>query len=38
MWPNTPIIIKSINGYVFGGYSEQSWSGIGYKDDPNPYF
>jgi hypothetical protein len=31
--PSTFIIIKSENGNVFGGYTEQSWSGKGYKHD-----
>jgi hypothetical protein len=33
--PNTLIIIKSLNGYLFGGYTQASWSGnkIG-KIDP----
>jgi hypothetical protein len=35
--PNTFIIIKSTNGNVFGGYTEQSWSGSGYKADPNAF-
>jgi len=35
--PNTLIIIKSKNGNVFGGYTEQSWSGKGYKSDPNAF-
>jgi len=35
--PNTLILIKSINGNVFGGYTEQSWSGKGYKSDPNSF-
>jgi hypothetical protein len=33
--PNTLIVIKSENGNVFGGYTEQSWSGSGYDPDPN---
>jgi len=36
--PNTLIIIKSTNGYVFGGYTEQSWNITGtYKSDPNSF-
>jgi hypothetical protein len=35
--PNTLIIIKSINGNIFGGYTEQSWSGKGYRFDPNSF-
>ncbi len=31
--PSTFIIIKSENGNVFGAYTEQSWSGKGYKHD-----
>jgi len=35
---NTLIIIKSTNGYVFGGYTEQTWNCIGiYKADPNSF-
>ena len=36
--PNTLIIIKSINGNVFGGYTEQTWNHTdGYKNDPNSF-
>jgi hypothetical protein len=36
--PNTLIIIKSTNGNVFGGYTEQTWNHTGnYKDDPNSF-
>jgi hypothetical protein len=36
--PNTLIIIKSTNGNVFGGYTEQSWEHIGnYKADRNAF-
>ena len=36
--PNTLIIIKSINGNIFGGYTEQSWCGNGSnKADPNAF-
>jgi len=36
--PNTLTVIKSTNDNVFGGYTEQSWSGIGiYKADPNSF-
>ena len=35
--PNTFILIKSENGNVFGGYTEQSWSGKGGKTDPNAF-
>jgi hypothetical protein len=36
--PNTFIIIKSENGNVFGGYTEQSWSGdVVYKADPKSF-
>ena len=35
--PNTFILIKSENEYVFGGYTEQSWDGIGYKADSNAF-
>ncbi len=35
---NTLVIIKSINGNVFGGYTEQSWSGENfYREDPNAF-
>jgi len=34
---NTFIIIKSLNGNVFGGYTEQSWSGYGFKQDKNAF-
>ena len=33
--PNTLVIVKSCNGNVFGGYTEQSWHQNGvYKNDP----
>jgi len=36
--PNTFIIIKSTNGNVFGGYTEQTWNhNGGYKADPNSF-
>jgi hypothetical protein len=36
--PNTLIIIKSTNGNVFGGYTEQTWNHTGnYKADPNSF-
>jgi len=36
--PNTLIIIKAINGNVFGGYTEQSWSGQScFKVDSNAF-
>ena len=35
--PNTLVIIKSTNGNVFGGYTEQSWSGIGCEADSNAF-
>ena len=36
--PNTLIIIKSTNGNVFGGYTEQTWNQTGkYKADPNSF-
>jgi hypothetical protein len=36
--PNTFIIIKSKNGNVFGGYTEQTWNHTGgYKTDPNAF-
>jgi len=34
---NTLIIIKSTNGNVFGGYTEQTWSGIGFKADSSSF-
>ena len=33
---NSLVVIKS-NNYVFGGYTEASWSGIGYKYDTNAF-
>ena len=35
--PNTLIVIKSTNGNIFGGYTEQSWSGSGFKTDSNAF-
>ena len=35
--PNTLVIIKSTNGNVFGGYTEQDWSGNSYKNDLNAF-
>ena len=36
--PNTLIIVKSVNGNIFGGYTKQSWSGHGtYKADPKSF-
>ena len=36
--PNTLVIIKSTNGNVFGGYTEQSCSSeVYYKDDRNSF-
>jgi len=36
--PNTLVIIRSTSGNVFGGYTEQSWSGdSGYTTDPNAF-
>ncbi len=34
---NTLVIIKSENGNVFGGYTEQSWSGHQFKFDPHAF-
>lgn len=34
---NNLTIIKSTNGNVFGGYTEQNWSGKCYKNDPNAF-
>ena len=36
--PNTLIIIKSTNGNVFGGYTEQDWTHSGYKSDLKEFF
>jgi hypothetical protein len=36
--PNTLVIVKSTNGNVFGGYTEQTWNHTGdYKTDPNSF-
>ena len=35
--PNTLVVIKSENGNIFGGYTEQSWSGRMWKNDPNSF-
>jgi len=36
--PNTLIIVKSTDGNVFGGYTEQTWNHTGnYKADPNSF-
>ncbi len=36
--PNTLSLIRSTNGNIFGGYTEQSWSGSGqYKTDRNAF-
>jgi len=35
--PNTLIIIKSEHGNIFGGYTEQDWSGNGYRNDPKSF-
>ena len=32
--PNTLIILKSENGIIFGSYTEQDWTGNGYRNDP----
>ncbi len=34
---NTFLIIKSLNGNVFGGYTEQSWSDHNYKHDKHAF-
>lgn len=35
---NTLVIVESTNGNVFGGYTEQNWSGEGIKKiDPNSF-
>jgi hypothetical protein len=36
-YQNSLVIIKSTNGNVFGGYTEQNWSGLGFKADPNAF-
>jgi hypothetical protein len=37
-YQNSFVIIKSTNGNVFGGYTQQSWSGNDYwKTDPNAF-
>jgi hypothetical protein len=36
-YASSKIIIKSTNGNVFGGYTEQSWSGIGFKADSSSF-
>lgn len=33
----TLVLIKSSKGYTFGGYTEQSWVGEGWKRDPNAF-
>jgi hypothetical protein len=36
--PNTLVIIKSTNGNIFGGYTEQDWTHTdGYKNDPKAF-
>ena len=35
--PNTLIIIKTTNGNIFGGYTEQDWSGFQFKNDQNAF-
>ena len=36
--PNTLTIIKSTNGNIFGGYTDQAWDSSGqYKTDPNAF-
>jgi hypothetical protein len=36
--PNTLVVIKSTNGNVFGGYTEQTWNpSNNYKADPNSF-
>lgn len=35
---NALVIIKSLNGNVFGGYTDEDWSGNGvFKNDPNAF-
>jgi len=37
-YQNSLVIIKSTNGNVFGGYTEQNWShSVDYKNDPNAF-
>jgi hypothetical protein len=35
--PKTLSLIKSHSGNVFGGFTEQTWAGNGYKSDPNAF-
>lgn len=35
--PNTFILIRSNYNYIFGGYTEQDWSGNGYKTDSKAF-
>jgi len=38
--PNTLVIIKSTNGNIFGGYTEQDWTSVAghiYKNDPKAF-
>lgn len=34
---NTLVVIKSTNGNIFGGYTQQNWSGNQYKCDKNAF-
>jgi hypothetical protein len=34
---NTFVIIKSTNGNVFGGFTEQNWVGQAFRSDPNAF-
>jgi len=37
-YQNSFVIVRSVHGNVFGGYTEKSWSGnCGYKADPNAF-
>jgi len=36
-YQNSFVIIKSTNGNVFGGYTQQSWSSNDWKTDPNAF-
>ena len=33
----TLVVIKSTNGYIFGGYTQLDWSGKTFKNDPNAF-
>ena len=33
----TLTVIKTINSFIFGGYTEADWDGYDYKNDPNAF-